>query len=48
LEHIRDMTSRKPALVLSKLNEDLVRGSVLGLLVFLGLIALLALFYFGI
>jgi hypothetical protein len=46
--HIRDMTSRRPALVLSKLNDDLVRGSVLGLLVFLGLLALLALFYFGI
>jgi hypothetical protein len=41
------MASRKPAFILSKLNDDLVRGAVLGLLVFLGLIALLALFYFG-
>jgi hypothetical protein len=42
------MTSRRPALAISKLNDDLVRGAVLGLLVFLGLIALLAVFYFGI
>jgi hypothetical protein len=48
LEHIRGMTNRRPAFVLSKLNDDLVRGSILGLLVFLGLIALLSLFYFGI
>jgi hypothetical protein len=42
------MTSRRPTFALSKLNDDLVRGAVLGLQVFLGLIALLALFYFGI
>ena len=42
------MTSRWSAFVLGKLNDDLVRGSVLGLLVFLGLIAVLALIYFGI
>jgi hypothetical protein len=42
------MASRKPAFVLSNLNHDLVRGAVLGLLVFLGLIAVLMLFYLGI
>ena len=47
-DHIRDMASRKPALVFSKLNHDLVRGALLGFLVFLGLSALLAAFYFGI
>jgi hypothetical protein len=47
-DHIRDMASRKPALVISKLNHDLVRGALLGLLVFLALSASLAAFYFGI
>lgn len=45
-DHIRAMASRK--LVISKLNHDLVRGALLGLLLFLGLSALLAAFYFGI
>jgi hypothetical protein len=40
------MASRKPASVISTLNNDLVRGAVLGLLACLGLIALLAVFYF--
>jgi hypothetical protein len=42
------MTSRQPAFVLSKVNDDLVRGSVLGSLVVLGLMASLALSCFGI
>jgi len=42
------MASRKPAFILSRLHDDLIRGSVLGLVVFVGLIALFASFYFGI
>jgi hypothetical protein len=40
------MASRK--LVISKLNHDLVRGALLGFLVFLGLSALFAALYLGI
>jgi preprotein translocase subunit SecF len=46
-DHIFRMTSRKPAFVISKLHHDLVRGGILGLLVFLGLFVLLVALYFG-
>jgi hypothetical protein len=46
-DHIFRMASRKPTFVISKLHDDLARGGVVGLLVFVGLIALLAAVYFG-
>jgi hypothetical protein len=46
-DHIFRMSSRKPAFVISKLHDDLMRGGFLGLLVFVGLIVLLAAVYFG-
>jgi hypothetical protein len=46
-EHIFAMVSRKPAFVISKLGDDLVYGVAPGLLVFLGLIVLIAAFNFG-
>jgi hypothetical protein len=42
------MAGRRPAFAIGKLSHDLVRGAALGLLVFLGLIALLAVLYCGI
>jgi hypothetical protein len=42
------MASRKPAFVTGKLNHDPVRGAALGLLVSLGLIALLSVIYLGV
>jgi hypothetical protein len=47
-DHSRGMTNRRPAFAIGKLNDDLVRGAVLGNPASVGLIGLLAVFYSGI
>jgi hypothetical protein len=42
------MTSLRPASVISKLNHDLLRGSLLGMLMLVGLSALPAASCFGV